>query len=129
MLFPFGVRAQDAAMVVSVEHTGSDLIGEQLVFQIREKIRESTSMCLSRPDEPSFIVLSLITIDSDSDKTAYSTTYSATWLLDSASEPFAYYITSQVRYCGANRVEICAMSLVANTDKNIMQAIRDMVDQ
>lgn len=106
--------AEDFIMPVMVDYSGDDSVGGRLVYEFKEEIKKSESMRLSLIDEFG-IRISIITMDSNKSDTGYSTVYSIVWLWNTPGDPFPFYLTSSVGYCGSSRVSEVAKDLVAAT--------------
>lgn len=107
-----------AQMPVQVVHTGTDRIGQQLVFYYKEAIRGSNSFKIAL--EPTLgIRVRVVTLDPDDANRGYSTTYSVTWTWNNPQQPFDYYLTSYVGICGADRVRSCADDLLVVTSNQL----------
>ena len=99
---------------VYLDDSGSDLVGQRLVYKIRESIRESVGLELAVIEENSFIQLRILTIDPADDN--YSTVYSVVWTIRAGEDSGNLYYTHNVGTCGSNRVDEVAEGIVADTD-------------
>lgn len=111
---------------ISVSHSGDDMVGSTLAYELREKIKSSNQMELARSDKlANGIVVSLVTIDPEEESNvgATQTAYSATWnyLIVRRDGTAQFHLSSSVGICGADRVISCAQSLAASTDKQRRQ--------
>jgi len=113
-------------IAVEVCHSGSDIVGRRLVYQIKEKIRRSGLLRLTTANEPRFR-LSIITIDNAVEKeySGYSSSYSLAWILcvkkDFLEKKF---ITHNLGICGGNRVNEVAEGIVAETDEMVSDFLK-----
>jgi hypothetical protein len=114
------VVAQDEPIKIYVSHSGSDQVGQQLVYEIREELRRSSGLSLAREGEASNVDMRITTIESNRVNPGASTTYAVVWLIP--SYPFPAYLTSVAGYCGSSRIRECAHGLVADTDRAILDA-------
>jgi len=103
---------------IEVSHSGTDIVGERLAFAVKERIRKSESMRLTYEKEMRATII-LVTLDQYNDSPGNSSCYSFVQCLDFPGQPFGYYITSSVGYCGSSRVDEVAERLVAIADKEI----------
>jgi len=107
---------------ISVSHSGDDMVGGTLAYELREKIKASNQMELGRLDElVNGIVVSLVTIDPEKESKVEGTqtAYSVTWnyLIVKRDGTAQFYLSSSVGICGTDRVTSCAQNLAVNTDK------------
>lgn len=115
LMFIFSILlAEDLIMPIMVDYSGDDSVGGRLVYEFKEEIKKSESMSLSLIDELG-IRISIITMDSNKSDPGYKTIYSIVWLWNAPGNPFPYYLTSSVGYCGSSRVSEVAKDLVADT--------------
>lgn len=117
-------------MPVRVSSTADDTVGKRLVYAVQEGIEKSSSLHVTYDSELS-IGFSIVTLEGDRDRPGSFTTYSVTWLWHNPEQLWPYYLTSSVGTCGANRVESCAHSLIADTHseaEKIFKFIKAYVD-
>jgi hypothetical protein len=106
--------AEDFTMPIMIENSGDDSVGRRLIYEIKEGIKESKSMKLSLINELG-IKISIVTLEGNRDNPGDYTVYSISFLWNNPKQPFPYYLISSVGYCGSNRVEGVAKSIVAET--------------
>jgi hypothetical protein len=109
-------------MPVHVEATSNDGVGQSLIFAVRERIRASSGMVLTDSYQTAKFLMKIITDDPDKeDSGAQSRTYyAATLTLASARrDQTELYIETRLGTCGRNRIEQCALRLVAILDEEI----------
>ena len=102
-----------AAMPVEVTSNAKDMVGSQLVYAVKENIRRSDSMKLTYSDKSYRLHVRFVTLDPSTNQSGYSTIYSLVITFDNPNS-IPLYLTSEVGTCGANRVNECAGSLVAD---------------
>lgn len=107
---------------VAVSVTADDSVGLRLVYQIKELLRASKGMSLV-PEEESGVQLHVVTLDPDDPDGGLRTVYSITWT--AIGRGLQVYWTSTVGTCGGSKVESCAASIVATTDK-VVTEIQDI---
>jgi hypothetical protein len=119
-----GSAAQDIQTPesIAVSHTGEDRVGNALIYEYREEINSSSQMELeASAGADNSVRLSLVTLDPDEGQRleGTSTIYSATWtyLVTDGSSTVELHLTSQVGFCGKDRVQSTARSLAAETDE------------
>lgn len=108
---------------VAVDVTADDSVGLRLVYQIKELLRASKGMSLV-PEEESGVQLHVVTLDPDDPDGGLRTVYSIVWTIVDLCGLQAYW-TSTVGTCGGSKVESCAASIVATTDK-VVTEIQDI---
>jgi hypothetical protein len=119
----FETLADVARIPVEVVATAEDSVGKRLVYFVKEGIRSSSSLDLT-VDGILRIKLLIVTLDQNSSRPGYSTAYSVvvTWV--NPQQPFPFYLTQYVGYCGSNRVQECAQGLVASTAEQAEFVVR-----
>lgn len=115
---------------IYVDHSGADLIGRRLAFQIKEVINNSSSMTTTYLKSDATIIINLITME-DFNSEGYLSIYSVSWLThNSEGCVFNYvFLSSTIGYTGTERVNECAEGLVADTDKLIQGLIQEASDK
>jgi hypothetical protein len=103
-------------MVVSVKSSPRGILGEVLVYEVKEHLRHSQSLILVNPVEKSMNIniqtLPLRENDPDS-PIAYSVIY--TYKIEGDILP--YFIDGYTGACGKNQTEMAARSIVARTEQ------------
>lgn len=110
-----GVSHAYSQMPVEVISQSEDLVGQRLVYFLKGNIRQSSSLALSYNDQEARLQVQIVTIDKDSSSPGYSTVYSMGVPTETI---FPYYLTSNVGYCGTQRVQESAEGLVADISKS-----------
>ena len=126
LLMPMA-SAQVDRMPVELDHSGDDVVGQQLAFELREAIRGSSAMRLVVRGEsaPSFVV-SLVTVESFKSSPGTGTAAAVLLLVDGNGYPLrGFHVGALVQTCGANRVQDCARQLVAQIDGMIEYVKKD----
>jgi len=114
ILIPQASMAQ-GKIAVEVDHTGQDIVGSRLAYQVKEGIRRSGGLRLTSIDEPRLIIY-LVTMDEFNDTPGTATIFSYA-LVSKGTEGPRYFITSGVEKCGTQRINESAEGLVADIDK------------
>jgi hypothetical protein len=103
---------------VHVSATADDPIGKQLVYQLREGLRDSKGLILVDNMDESYVRLKIVTLDPDEKRGGgYQTVYSVVWTVRQFDRDAEIYWTSYVGTCGESRTQTCAASLVSQTDE------------
>jgi hypothetical protein len=121
------LQAEENKIIVAVEHTGTDSIGQRLVFAVREAIRSSSGYKLGTKIEAA-VCISLTTVDPEAknSKTAGKATISAVvftvanpgpYLKNNPQSWYPLYLTSLVVTVGESRVDQYGKSLLADLDE------------
>lgn len=97
------------ARSVAVSATSDDVIGQRLVYQVKEGIRKSSLMRYQESTANAVVVVHIVTMPG---ATGSSTVYSAAWTMGSEM----WFYDHVVGVCGTDRVATCAEGLVAKTD-------------
>lgn len=105
---------------VVLEHSGRDMVGQRVVFELREVIRGSQSMRLvTMAEADPRIVVSVVTVEGGN-VPGNSTAAAVSVLFDSSSILFSgYFIISSVQTCGSLRTQECARDMAATIDAGI----------
>lgn len=113
--------AQNERLPVELSHTGEDVVGQRLAFEVREAIRGSQGMRLvTRSEADPRIVVSLVTIEGSSGNRGASTAAAITIALDGNRYPLAgLYLVTVVQTCGTNRVRECARDIAGDIDSQL----------
>ena len=132
------MHAEGTKVVVCVEHTGTDSIGQRLVFAVREAIRASTGYTLGDKTEAA-VAITLTTLNPNANtlrKTGISTISSVVFTMTNPgpykkNNPqtwYPLYLTSLVVNVGESRVDAYGKSILADLDSAIEvynQAVRE----
>jgi hypothetical protein len=118
--------SEESKIAVSVSHSGSDPVGLQLAYSLKEAIRGSNGYRLES-DEDSLIQVHIVSIDPDDrnnlqgNSTAAAITLAMrNWIPLKKGDPQTWlpiFLTSSIRICGANRVNSTASSILAEVDR------------
>ncbi|MDD3582155.1 MAG: hypothetical protein PHW74_14205 [Desulfobacca sp.] len=98
---------------MEVYHSGDDSVGQRLVYRIKEEIRQSSSLRLTKSDEPRILV-SIVTLEKDELYPGRSTIYSMVIRAEIDEE---YYLNQFVGFCGVKRIKDVAEEIIAEIDK------------
>jgi hypothetical protein len=123
------VHAQQGATDIEIVSNAPDIVGQRLVYEIKEQFRKSTGFNLVDPIGSRWQLV-IITLDQDTSKPNQGTVYSIVWnmVLEDlcGPSPTALYGESTVGYCGTYVVESSAQAIVARTD-NLVSSVRNMI--
>jgi len=103
---------------VEVSASSNDLVGQRLVYQIKEGIRKSSNMRLTYDDE-SRLQLLIITLERDQINPGSSTIYSITWTYKMKGELLPYFVDNVLGTVGSMHVQEVADDKVAKTDDEL----------
>ncbi len=115
IIFTLNILAQSEKFAIEIIDNTSDNVGESLVYQIKEKIRESNSLRLTLKDEGR-MQIEIKTLSYE--KSQVLTIYTVIWILKPVGQLPIYY-ESTLGYVGIDRINNVAISLVAQTDRLI----------
>lgn len=110
-------------MPVEVVDLSDDMVGERLVYYVKEGIRESNAFRLTNSDE-SRVKLIISTMDRFQDTPNISSQYCVVWVFVGASNsdfPWPIYLNHTIGYCGSDVVKTSAEGIVASTDRLISE--------
>ncbi|GAA3720573.1 hypothetical protein GCM10022421_31040 [Oceanisphaera sediminis] len=113
-----------AEMPVEVIDSGSDSVGNRLIYKIKEKIRSSSSMGLTFDQTKLRMQARISTLDQNTQNPGYSTAYSMVITWSNPDTPLPYYLNHFTGYCGSTRVDSCASDVVAALSKQSDEIIR-----
>lgn len=126
--------AAQTKISVSVMHSGSDMVGPQLAFAVREAIRRSAAYEL-KVDSDALFSVRLVTIDPDRGTSragnwaVASVTFTMrNWLPLDKTDPqtwYPIYLSSSVVTAGTKAVDDSARGIVAQLDEAVEQFKRD----
>lgn len=102
-----------AQMPVEVVNTGSDSVGQRLVYFLKEGIRKSSSMTLTL-DDRSRMQVHFASLDPDSRSPGRASAYSVVVAWKNPQQHIPLFLSHFVGYCGGAGVRECADSMVAN---------------
>ena len=108
---------------VTVTHSDRDMVGERLVYQIREGIRRSEGMALAGPNDVASFSISLITLDTRPSNPGHQSLYAVSYLVHNSEAPFAYLVGSIAGLCPDDSVESVADLIVGGMDRAIMETL------
>jgi hypothetical protein len=102
--------AQPAKIKIYFQTDASDVVGRQLVFMLKDKIRASATFTETLDENNSFFIVDMVTIDPSVSGDGLSTIYAFDILLEN-DKGFNYFLTQFVGVCGSQKVESCASDL------------------
>ena len=109
--------AQNDRLLVKVFHGGDDIVGRQLVFEFKEALRRSAKFDLAGGNDVSIIEVVVLTLPLNPQAASNAAAYAVSWTLVLDTEPLPYHIDSKLGTCGVDRVESCARTILADTDR------------
>ena len=124
LLTSFRARAEMPMEVIS---TADDPVGRQLVYAVKEKIRQSSSMEITFDSTETRMQTYMVTMDQYRDNPGVSTVYSVVVTWNNPEQPFPFFLTQYTGYCGASKVESCAADVVAGVSEQSDSVIRLLV--
>src|SRR5438046_6458762 len=111
---------QKVPVVIKATIASDDMVGRQVVFELKEALRSSASFQLI--DDPkydilhAFLKMSLVTLRQSAGSTAIAT---AT-VYDSIEMPLnGAYISASVHTCGSERAVGCARQMLSSMDEDV----------
>ncbi len=99
-----------------IEHSGSDVVGIRLAYQLKEMINTSSRFNL-KLDDGKKIVLAIETNNEFGDRPKLSSVYSISWLYSSKDGALKYYLTSDVGIVDRETVAETVEALLTKTDR------------
>lgn len=127
--------AQDGKISVAVDHSGSDTVGQRLVFAVREAIRASSGYKLVSGKE-AILHISLVTLDPERSPSAsgYWTAAAVAYTMRNdlplnKADPqtwYPIYLTTNIVLAGMSRVDDQAKGILATLDAQVEQYRQDM---
>ena len=104
-----------------VESTAKDHVGQNLVYQLKNKIGGSAIHKLVYGRDDAGFVINVITLEMQEGR---QTSYSAVLLMPPVDgKGLDNYVTSQVGFCGADVTTRCAEGILAGFDDEISQIV------
>lgn len=129
LLVPLSAHAQ-VVVAVEVNHSSSDLMGQLLVYHFKEGIRASQAMRLAGPFEEHRLVVNLVTVNIGIPiNPELGTAFAVTWTYNLTSRQgalYGFFLNQTGGWCGSDRIEDTAGSLVAQTDRVISGLIESL---
>ena len=118
-----------AEMPIEVRSKADDLVGQRLVYFLKEGIRTSSSLGLSFDEKKFRLQVNIVTLEQNLQNPGYSTVYSMviTWKIP--NQPYPLYMDNWVGYCGTVRVKECAESLLADVSQKADEVIRVLMSK
>lgn len=132
---PNFASSQNTKIPVSVDHSGSDTVGQRLAYAVRETIRGSNGYRLASGRD-AVLRISLITLDPERtpSNAGYWTAAAVGYTMRNdlpldRSDPQTFYpihLTTSIVTAGTSRVDEQAKSIVATLDTQVEQYLKDM---
>ncbi len=126
------VAAQQRKFYVYVNATAQDGLGQQLVYQLREKIEASSHLAEADSEDNSLFQLHVVTLDPGPSNpygqqaTVYSVVLSGTQL---DGNPGKLLLDQWVGTCGNERITECASSIIASADNDMTPIVQTLRSQ
>jgi len=117
----------NAQIKVEVSATSDDVVGQRLVYNIREVVAGSKTLTNQFDDDEMRLRIVVVTVNPQDGGSQYSTIYSAVFVVHRPGRGLPLYLTSYVGTCGQQRVRECAegvVSIAAKEGEDIMKAAR-----
>lgn len=118
--------AQDTEQRIAVYFSSEaeDSIGRQLSFEIIERLRRSAGLTLANSISEARFVIRFLTMDPrrNDQNAGISTQYAAVYNIftfHTQENSIEMYLSHTMGACGANRVQSCALSIVASFDETV----------
>jgi hypothetical protein len=103
--------AEDAIAKISVEYSGSDRIGNLLVYELRNEIDRSPALVVGDDGDDGWKIVVLTMEGPDS-----STIYSTTLVRKNFDRAFDYFLITDIGVCQAETLPRCARDIVAGIE-------------
>jgi hypothetical protein len=119
---------QENQIAVEIQQQTDDMVGERLVYFVRETFRKSTAFRVTDLPESRVQVI-ISTMPRFPDDPSSSTIYSVVWNLvipNGSSDWTTLYLSSTLGYAGRDVVTSSAETIVARTD-NLMTDVRHLI--
>lgn len=112
---------QVRAASIYVKYSGDDAVGQQVIYQLREAISQSSRHKIVYNEADAGFTIHLVTVENTQN---ISTSYSAVLTMPPFNgSGFNYYITSVAGNCGRSRVRECGQNILADFDSEINQVV------
>jgi hypothetical protein len=121
--------AAQAAMPIQVISDADDSVGSRLVYGIKEQIRKSSSLELSLNDSVPRLQARIVTMDQNPKNPGVSTVYSLVVTWNNPAQPFSFFLTQYTGYCGAERINACADTVISKVSEVSDQVIHMLVNK
>src|SRR5262249_8005648 len=119
LLFPSLCFAQSKKTIVAVVHEGEDSVGRGVAFALKEAIRASQGYVLV--DDSGVnprLVARIVSVEIDVAGKGNSSAVGTAILYDSGKMPArGIFLNSVTQYCGRERIEWCAKSILVAIDR------------
>lgn len=106
----------------------NDTVGQRIAYNIRERLRQSSSMKNVDSLDSSEISVSFLCASPDESVSGHLSTYAYAVKVANFKGPYDYHISLRSGRCGTNRVEECAELVVSDIDSDIVEVVRRMAD-
>ncbi|MEM6858034.1 MAG: hypothetical protein AAF559_09190 [Pseudomonadota bacterium] len=95
------------ANALRIDHSGSDLIGKQLAYELAQQVERSADFVPASEGDEAWKVV-LLTVETDG-----STSFSVSLVKTAPDALFDYFVTAFVGVCGAQRVQACSSDIMS----------------
>jgi hypothetical protein len=128
LCIPVARADEEKRFAVQVDHTGEDLVGQRLAYEIREAIRGSHAYQLEQSPEAIFTI-HLVTLDPDDGNKGLRSIAAITITMRNfvpyeANNPQTWmpmYMNTEVVIVGSNQLKSMAHSIIADFDVAVEQ--------
>jgi hypothetical protein len=120
-----GHAADFGKALVRVEHFGSDSIGKQIAYKLREEIAKSALMGLKGDDDQVYLLaIWIASLDSDGGDAISNnvSAFSVTWTIHRFDSGDDVFMGSSVQITGENKIGATVSDLAAETYEHVVKA-------
>jgi hypothetical protein len=107
-------QQQQRQMAVEVLHTGTDTVGQRVVFYFKEAIRQSSSLTLALSETHGF-KMRFISRDNPGTREGSQTVIAATLTFFDPKSGVDFFMNTRLQFCGADRAKECAERILIDT--------------
>ncbi|MFT3756457.1 MAG: hypothetical protein QM769_11035 [Pseudoxanthomonas sp.] len=119
----YAQRTDTVPIGVQINGSATDAVGQQFIYEIREKVRRSQGMFLADTYKEATLSLQIVTLDPDENvpyRRGEKTIYSVVITTKSPDSGLYSYLNNVVGICGITAVESCAQRAIAIVDESAM---------
>ena len=113
-------------VAVEVVDNAEDMVGQRLVFKVKEEFANSSMFRLTYKDESrvQVIILTMDRFKGNSFQENLSTMYAVIWVIKDEKLVLPIYLNSTIGFAGSWVLDETAESIVANTEKLISTIVK-----
>ena len=123
------IHAQQGTSYIEIVSNAPDIVGQRLVYELKEQIRKSSAFTLVDPIGSRWQIV-ITSIASDPNFPNAGTTYAVVWNMVvedfCGPTPSILYGDSTVGYCGTQVIASAAQTILARTD-NLIASVRNSI--